>query len=126
IVDEGKNTDWFNELVRTPFNQGHNLSFSGGSGKTNYNASVNYQKFQGIDLRTSREFVNATLKLNTKAINDKVDFSLLIANTFDNKYFADYSAFGQALVMNPTFPVYKEDGSFYENTNAGSGTQWNP
>ncbi len=126
IVDEGEDTDWFRELTRTPFNNGHNLSFSGGANKTTYNASVNYQRFQGIDLKTDRKFVNATLKLNTKALNDKLDFTVMLANSFDNKYFADYYAFGQALNMNPTFPVYDQDGNFYENTNAGSGTQWNP
>ena len=126
IVDEGKNTDWFNELTRTPFNHGHNLSLSGGAGKTTYNASLNYQQYQGIDLVADRRFINATVKLNTKALNDKLDFSILLANSYDDKYFADYSAFGQSLNMNPTFPVYNDDGSFYENTTAGSGTQWNP
>ncbi len=126
IVDEGQNTDWFDALTKTPFNHGHNLTFSGGANKTTYSASLNYQKYGGIDLKTDRKFINATLKLNTKALNDKLDFTLLLANSFDDKFFADYYAFGQALNMNPTFPVHNADGSFYENTTAGSGTQWNP
>ncbi|RFZ93990.1 SusC/RagA family TonB-linked outer membrane protein [Mucilaginibacter conchicola] len=124
--DGGANTDWFKELTRKPVNHGHNLSVNGGTGKTTYNASVNYQGYQGIDLTTSRKFLNASGRLNTKALNDKLDFSVNITNSFDNKRFAEYYGFGQALNINPTYPVRNPDGTFYETPTVGFGSQWNP
>jgi TonB-linked SusC/RagA family outer membrane protein len=127
INDQGANTDWFDELLRdNPISHGHNLNFSGGSGKTDYFASINYQNFQGIDLVSSRRFVNGSLRINTKALNDKLNFSLGVTNSFDNKSFAEYHGFGQALNMNPTWPVYGEDGNFFERPELAQGQLWNP
>jgi TonB-linked SusC/RagA family outer membrane protein len=125
--DQGFDTDWFSELLRdSPVSHGHNLSVSGGAGNTDYFASVNYQDFKGIDLVSSRKFVNGSFRLHTKALNDKLDFSAGITNSFDTKSFAEYSGFGQALNMNPTFPVRNPDGTFFEAPQIGQGSQWNP
>src|SRR5690606_35697664 len=104
--DKASDTDWFDQLTRTPTNHGHNLSLSGGYHKTTFNATLNYQKFEGIDLATRRELINCRLHLNTKARDDKLDFSLMLANTYEDKSFAHYYGFSQALKINPTYPVY--------------------
>ncbi len=125
--DQGHDTDWFNELLRDfPVSQGHNLSVSGGRGKTDYFASVNFQDFEGMDLASSRRFVNGSFRLHTKALDDKLDFSAGLTNSFDTKSFAEYYGFGQALNMNPTFPVRNPDGTFFEAPHIGQGSQWNP
>lgn len=124
--DMGADTDWFDELTRTPTSHGHNLSVSGGTGKTDYYASVNYQDYQGMDISSSRKFVNGTLRLNTKALSDKLDFGIMLTNSFDTKSFADYYGFGQALNMNPTFPVTNPDGTFFEAPQIAQGSLWNP
>lgn len=125
--DQGFDTDWFNELLReSPFSHGHNVSVSGGSGRTDYFASVNFQDFEGLDLASSRRFVNGSFRLHTKALNDKLDFSVGLTNSFDRKSFAEYYGFGQALNMNPTFPVRASDGTFFEAPQIGQGSQWNP
>ncbi len=125
--DQGHNTDWFKELLREfPVSQGHNVSVSGGSGSTNYFASVNYQNFEGMDIASSRRFVNGSFRLNTKALNDRLSFSAGMTNSFDTKSFAEYYGFGQALNMNPTFPVRDEEGNFFEAPQIGQGSQWNP
>lgn len=122
--DKGSDTDWFDQLTRTPTNHGHNLSLSGGYHKTTFNATLNYQKFEGIDLATRRELINGRLHLNTKALDDKLDFSLMLANTYEDKSFAHYYGFGQALKINPTYPVYDENGDYFESPEFGD--QWNP
>ncbi|HSJ66095.1 MAG TPA: SusC/RagA family TonB-linked outer membrane protein [Anditalea sp.] len=125
--DQGHDTDWFNELLRDrPLSHGHNLSVSGGSGKTDYFASVNFQEFEGMDLASTRQFINTSFRLNTKALNDKLDVSVGVTNSFDTKSFAEYYGFGQALNMNPTFPVRNPDGTFFEAPQIGQGSQWNP
>jgi TonB-linked SusC/RagA family outer membrane protein len=126
LDDGGASTDWFNEVTRTPISNSHNLSFSGGSEKTTYYASVNYRNFQGMDQSTNREFLNGTFRLNSKALNDKLDLSVLLTNSFDNKSFANYGAIAQSLNMNPTYPVRNPDGTFFENPDIPFQLQWNP
>lgn len=123
--NQGGNTDWFKAVTRTPISHSHNLSFSGGSDKTNYYASVNYRNNQGIDLRSNWEFVNGTFRLNTKALNDKLDLGLVMVNTFDTRTYADYGSIAQSLNENPTYPVYNDDGTFFQH-DVLFHLQWNP
>ena len=127
IDDQGGNTNWFNAVTRTPISHSHNLSISGGNDKTTYYGSVNYRNFQGIDLRSNREFVNGTFRLNTKALNDKFEFGLLIANSFDTKDFANYGAIAHSLDQNPTYKIYNDNGTFYQHDDpSGFHLMWNP
>lgn len=125
VDNEGANTDWFEEVTRTPVSHSHNLSVSGGNAKTTYYGSVNYRSMQGIDLRSDREFVNGTFRLNTKALNDKLDFGLLMVNSFDKRDYANYGAIAQSLNENPTYPVYNDDGTYFQK-DVQYHLQWNP
>jgi TonB-linked SusC/RagA family outer membrane protein len=126
VDDAGANTDWFDQVTRTPISHSHNLSLSGGTAKTTYYASLNYRNNQGIDLKSRRRFVNGTFRLNTKALNDKLDFAFMIVNAFENRDYANYGAIAQSLNMNPTYPVKNPDGTFYERFDIPFGLQWNP
>lgn len=126
IDDGGANTDWFKEVTRTPKSQSHNLALSGGNDRTTYYAALNYRNLQSLDRGGQREFVNGTLRLNTKAINNKLDFSILLTNSFDNRSFANYGAIAQSLNMNPTYPVKNPDGTYFENPGIPYYLQWNP
>jgi hypothetical protein len=53
-------------------------------------------------------------------------FSINLTNSVDTKSFAEYWAFGQALNMNPTWPVFDEDGSYFERPGLAQGQMWNP
>tara|TARA_R110002020_G_scaffold312101_3_gene527624 strand:- start:55674 stop:58691 length:3018 start_codon:yes stop_codon:yes gene_type:complete len=126
VDDAGADTDWFDEVTRTPISHVHNLSVSGGNEKTTYYAGINYRNFQGIDLISERESLNGTFKLNTKALQDKLDFSFMLTNSHDNRDFANYGSLAQSLKMNPTFPVKNPDGSWYQRPDIQFGLQWNP
>lgn len=126
VDDAGANTDWLGAVTRTPITHSHNLSLSGGSDKTTYYASLNYRNFEGIDLKNNREFVSGTFRLNTKAFNNKVDFNILIENTYQNRNYGNSGALAQTLNMNPTYPVKNPDGTYYERFDIQYGLQWNP
>lgn len=126
VDDAGANTDWFDAVTRTPVSQSHNLSVSGGSERTTYYASLNYRNNQGIDLESEREFVSGTFRMNTKALNDKLNFGVMITNAFETRKFANYGALAQTLNMNPTYPVKNPDGTFYQRFDIPFGLQWNP
>src|SRR5690606_13904686 len=53
--DLGSDTDWLKEISQTPLTHIHNLTFRGGSSKTNYLASANYRYLEGILKRSDNE-----------------------------------------------------------------------
>lgn len=126
IINNGKaNTNWLDEVTRTPLSHSHNLSLNGGTDKTSYYASVSYRNLEGLDLVDKREFVQGTARVSTKALNDKLNFTVGITNSFDNKNFANTGAIAQTLNMNPTYPVRNADGSFFQKPGQYN-LQWNP
>lgn len=50
--DRGYDTNWMDEITRTPFSHSHNLALTGGTTDFNYRASVSYRNNQGIALKS--------------------------------------------------------------------------
>lgn len=120
--DKGHDTDWLDAITRTPFSHVHNLSFKGGTHKTNYIFNINYRSLQGIFKRSDKQEFQGRAEVNHNLFNDKLRFNFqLLGNktdytsTNDGGSFNTYS-YRQAVIHNPTEPVKNEDGSWYENT----------
>lgn len=127
LDDAGADTDWFDEVTRdTPISHVHNLSLSGGNEKTTYYGGLTYRNFEGIDLISQRESLNGTFRLNSKALDDKLDMAFMLTNSHDDRDFANYGSLAQSLKMNPTYPVRNPDGSWYQRPDIQYGLQWNP
>ncbi|MBZ9630060.1 TonB-dependent receptor [Salegentibacter sp. LM13S] len=121
--DEGANTDWQDEIFRTGISQNHNLSFGGGSGNTNYRASVGYTSQEGIILSSGLEKYTARLNADHRALNDRLKIGLNITYGDISEDNAPVSSninneggnlLKDALRWAPTLPVRNEDGSFYQ------------
>jgi iron complex outermembrane receptor protein len=110
-TDYGANTDWYDEITRTGIQQTHNLSFSGGSGRTTYNASLNYRNAQGIAVRTGFDQLNGRLNLVQRALNDRLTFNIEFATTRRSQDLGFDRAFHYATIYNPTSPVYAQTPS---------------
>ena len=80
-TDYGFNTDWYKEITRPAISHQHNLSFSGGSEHTTYNASLNYRNAEGIAITTGFQQLNGRLNLTHKALNDKLVFNVEVSTT---------------------------------------------
>lgn len=118
-IDHGGNTDWMKVVSRDhAFSQKHTLQFSGGSNKSNYFASADYRKAQGIDLRASKEEYGTRINLNHNSVNDLYAITLNVAPRYAKTNVADYSAFNYALTLNPTLSVYDTAGK-YATMNTG-------
>ena len=105
-IDYGGNTDWIDAITRSKaMVQKHTLSFSGGEAQTNYRATIDYKKAEGIDIRSSREEYGARVLINHKAKSGLYEVSLNIAPRYSKRNNADYGVFAQALTLNPTIPV---------------------
>lgn len=119
--DKGGNTDWLDQITRTPLSHVHNLSFKGGNQKTNYIFNLNYRNLQGIFKRSDKEEFQGRAEVNHSMFDDKLllNFSLIgnqtgYTSTSDGGSFNNY-CYRQALIHNPTEAVTNPDGSWNEN-----------
>jgi len=114
-LDYGGDTDWVNEIYRTGYSQNHNLSLTGGTTNSSYRASVNFLDQKGIAKTNDLQRINGNISFDQKALDDKLRV-LLNANATIEDWNAVPTAnvFAYALNLNPTIPVYNEDGSFKE------------
>lgn len=111
-------TDWLKEVTRIGQNMQHNIGVSGGVKKTNYTASLNYLKNQGVLRFSDHERVNLALRVEQKLLNDKLSLTLNSKNGFTNDQFGP-NVIGAATAFDPTRPVYDE-----ANTAFGGYYQW--
>lgn len=116
--DKGANTNWQDEVQRSSaMSYNHNVSLSGGTEKTTYNASINYFNQQGI-VRTSglSRFIGR-IGLEQKALNDKLRIGLNLSNSVSDADLVPYrnTILSQMLTYLPTAPVRNPDGSYFDN-----------
>lgn len=119
--DHGADTNWLDEITRTPISHVHNLSFQGGNSKTSYIANLNYASRQGIMLKSDYETFQGRLEITHRMFDDKlrIKFGLFgkqgqYESTTSGNSFRG-AAYSQATRRNPTDPVRNEDGSWNEN-----------
>ncbi|MFD1139473.1 SusC/RagA family TonB-linked outer membrane protein [Larkinella insperata] len=112
-VDLGGNTDWMKTVSNNPaFSQKHTLQFSGGNNRTNYFTSVDYRNANGIDLRSSKEEYGGRVNINHNSANNLYAITFSAAPRYAKTNLADYSGFNYALTLNPTQPVYDNNGRY--------------
>lgn len=122
IVNTGNNTDWQNAIFRKAPISEYNLSISGGDNKTSHYLSFGYldqtgtivglQHFKRLNGRISFDFM-ATDNLK---IGISVNGTHSVNNRMDNN-FSGASVLANALIMNPNFPIYNADGTYYYDAN---------
>ncbi|WP_162055267.1 SusC/RagA family TonB-linked outer membrane protein [Pontibacter pamirensis] len=112
--DYGARTDWFDAITRSAYSQNYNVAVSGGTGDFNYRGSVVYLDQPGVALNSGFDRLNARLNLTQKALNDKLEVQLLLSQQISNKNYVDYFAFLAAGRLNPTFPIYNDNGTYLQ------------
>ena len=122
-IDYGADTDWIGAITRVPLSHTHNVSIAGGTADFNYRASVGYRSLQGLAIKSAYDEINGRFVANQKAFNKKLDLSYDFSYTTNNKGWANYDNFNQAIRSNPTMPIYSDDpaferfGGYYESDN---------
>lgn len=123
-TDYGFSTDWNKEITRPGITHIHNLSFSGGSEHTTYNASVNFRNAEGIAITTGFQQLNGRLNLTHKALNDRLVFNIELSTTHKSSDLGFDRAFQYATIYNPTSPIKAQSasqdpagGGFFEISN---------
>ncbi|WP_204248400.1 SusC/RagA family TonB-linked outer membrane protein [Hymenobacter sp. PAMC 26628] len=123
--DDGSNTNWQDLIERTSYATNHNLSFTGAANATDYGASVNYLKNNGILINTSLERLIYRGFLNQRFFNNRLKLGINIINSSTTQN--DIPQLNTGVLQNmlfylPTVGPYNPDGSYKENyTRTGSG-----
>lgn len=123
--NQAYNTDWFDALTDVGFSQSNNVSFSGGSDKSNYFFSFNNYSEDGI-LR-NQDIARNTLRSNTsfKAFNDRLKITQSFSAAFSKSSPKPFSAFTEAYRQSPLVPVYYPNGQYgqsFVNKTTGEAT----
>ena len=118
--DLGFDTNWQDEVLRTGYSHNHNISISGGSEKSSYNASVNYMENQGVVRGTDMNRLIGRAFVQSKGLKDLLTLSFSINASVTNSNRVPTSNNGESVLdamhyYSPLVPVRNDDGSFYEN-----------
>lgn len=120
--DGGANTDWQDEIFRMGVTHSNNISFSGGTSKSSYYASITHANWEGVMKGTSKERTIGKINVNHSGINDRLKINASLSGSKEFNDYESYDGFDkddiiyQALSRNPTDPVYNADGSYYQSS----------
>lgn len=128
-LDQGADTDWQDEILRTGISQNHNLSFGAGDESGNYRFSLGYTDQEGIIRESGLRRLTARFNGSKDFIKDRLNIStqITVSSVKDNSVPISDNAgatgdlLGTALKLNPTYPV-RQDGELFQRGN----TEANP
>ncbi|WP_420455969.1 SusC/RagA family TonB-linked outer membrane protein [Rubrivirga sp.] len=118
------NTDFIGEIFRTAPSQSHNLSFGGGTGNSQYRASLSYLNQDGIVTSTGLERVTARLNANNQFFDNRFRLGLNLTSALTDDDFAPINdtggfeggLFQNAIQYRPVNPITLDSAvdGFYE------------
>ncbi|CDD20125.1 putative uncharacterized protein [Prevotella sp. CAG:732] len=123
--DYGSSTDWQKEVLRTGISHNHNLSINGGSKKTTYMASLNYNNREGVIKGTNMYRINFRSLVSSKVLKDHLDLSAGLNAMYGKHEGVPMNNEGGSVLdamnyFNPTLPIKNEDGSWSRGDGSGN------
>ena len=116
---EGYDTDWLAAVTnKAGFKHNHSLTIDGGTKNATYSANVTFSDEEGIMRKSDNQNFKMQLDYTQYAWNDilKFNFNMLYGRqTYTNNNNA--YVYRQAIIRNPSSPIYNEDGSYNEDFN---------
>ena len=124
----GGYADWIGALFRIGHQQDYDFSAMGGNEKSNFAASLGYNKQEGISVNSGFERFSGRMVYNAKM--NKVDLALssMFSMTKNKKtpeglYYAS-AVYASRAKLTPSDPIYNEDGTY--NTDISNNSNYNP
>lgn len=110
----GQGTDWQDVIFRDAYMQNHQLSFSGGTEKTRFSASLGAHNKEGIVEGSSFQRYSAKLNLDQNLGKFRFGMNLFVSRTRENIVFNDNDkgVIYTALLTPPIVPDRSLDGTF--------------
>ncbi len=116
-TDYGDNTIWYDLLVRDfSYDNNQYLSINGSTNNGHYGSSFNYKKATGIDIKSAREEFAGRFVLEQRMLENRLQLNGSLNARRVNEEWGNTGMFDTALNMNPTMPVYNENGTYYQPT----------
>ncbi|WP_417365461.1 SusC/RagA family TonB-linked outer membrane protein [Flavobacterium beibuense] len=122
-VDYGGDTNWQKEIQQTAYSQNHSLSINSGSEDGGLRASLQYFDNEGIIKRSGMERLSGNISVYQYALDKAIKFDMGLMANIDKWHPVDYRIFERSFNLNPTIPVYDENGDF---TSVGGTLYENP
>ncbi|WP_310391931.1 SusC/RagA family TonB-linked outer membrane protein [Hymenobacter sp.] len=124
LDDDGSNTNWQDLVQRTGYSTNHNLSFGAAANNTEYGASVNYLKNNGVLKRTSLERTIYRGYINQRFFNNRLKLGINLVNSTTTQNDVPQAQLLPAMLFYlPTVGPFNPDGTYKENfARTGSGT----
>ena len=124
LVEQGLDSYWLNEPLRTAFTQTHNIYVDGGDSAFLYGVGVNYSNTQGVMKGSGKDALNGNIRLTYRV--DRLSFS---NNTNLNYNTSDTEpvAFRNFVNANPYYSKYNGNGEitkYFERTSTLSGYEY--
>lgn len=109
----GYDTDWFKEITRTPVSHKHSLAVAGGSETFSHRTVLNIENNQGLQIGNEASKYLFKTNIVQKALGGhlNLDYNFSYVKRLSSP--ANYGAFRQAFMHNPTEPVYDADAHEY-------------
>ncbi|MDE7160079.1 MAG: SusC/RagA family TonB-linked outer membrane protein [Muribaculaceae bacterium] len=116
--DYGASTDWYSLITRdASYDTNQYISIDGSLANGGYyTASVNYKNANGLDIVSKREEFGGRAAVAANTLANHLRFSASINARRVNEDWGDDGMFDTALGMNPTIPVFNEDGTYFQPT----------
>lgn len=113
----GADTDWFDEVTRTPFSHRHNLAISGGSEKFSHRTVLSANLHQGMLKNNYSNRYLAKTNIHQETLEGwlTLDYNL----SYNRRQYSGTRSgiFRQAFLHNPTEPIYdqtdEKNGGYY-------------
>ena len=115
--DLGETNDWLDLVTRKGFAHNHNLSLEGGTQNMSYAANVTYRENNGVIKGSFSDNLRMQLDLSQYLFDNvlKVNFNML-KTIEENDNQLSYYIYHQAVIRNPTAPIYTENGDYFEQS----------
>jgi iron complex outermembrane receptor protein len=115
VKDYGSSTAWHKETYQAGYSQNHNLSLMGGSENSSYRASVNFLDQKGIVKTNGLQRLSGNFAFEQYALDKTLRITMNANGTIENfRNVPTTDVFAFSYNLNPTAPVYNEDGSYFE------------
>lgn len=122
-TDYGYETDWYDLITRpAAYDTNQYISVDGTTKNGYYGVSFNYKRANGLDIVSGREEFGGRFVLEQRTLQNRLQLNGSLSARRVNETWGDDGLFDTALTMNPTMPVYNEDGSYFQPTSPTGAT----
>ncbi|MBP5333770.1 MAG: SusC/RagA family TonB-linked outer membrane protein [Bacteroidales bacterium] len=104
----GYDTDWFKEITRTPISHKHSVAVAGGTEAFSHRTVLNVEQNQGLQKGNEASKFLVKTNISQKVLQGWLDLDYNFSYVKRQSSPANYGAFRQAFMRNPTEPVYDQ------------------